>query len=63
MDFIASPHIKGKVFVPSKTSDPLKKHACGDCFSCQMCSEARCQLCRGEKGRLLEELPTSDDKN
>ena len=26
-----------------------KKHACPDCHFCQLCSDARCHCCRGEK--------------
>lgn len=25
----------------------VKKHECADCFFCQMCSESRCNVCRG----------------
>ena len=28
-----------------------KKLICADCHSCQICSNARCNLCRGETGK------------
>ncbi len=40
--------ITGKVYVPEKKPGVKKKHACQDCFSCQMCSNDRCRLCRGK---------------
>lgn len=30
------------------TTSAQKKHKCPDCKQCQGCSEARCNLCRGQ---------------
>lgn len=30
------------------TTSARKKHKCPDCKQCQGCSEARCNLCRGQ---------------
>jgi len=49
MAFITVSNIEGKVYVPETTPRPLKKHKCHDCFSCQICSESRCQACMSEK--------------
>jgi len=46
MGFIRIPGFKGKVFVPEETPGCVKKHDCPDCYSCQMCSDGRCGLCR-----------------
>ncbi len=32
------------------TTRSQKKHQCPDCKQCQGCSEARCNLCRGQAG-------------
>jgi len=45
MAFIEIPGLKGKVYVPDEKSGHIKKHDCKDCYSCQMCSNDRCQLC------------------
>lgn len=37
--------LPGKIFQPCACRD--KKHPCGDCFSCQWCSDERCRKCRG----------------
>jgi hypothetical protein len=39
------PGLKGRVYVPEEQERTPKKHACRDCFSCQMCSDDRCRLC------------------
>ncbi|HOO46653.1 MAG TPA: hypothetical protein PLM29_10520 [Deltaproteobacteria bacterium] len=44
--------VKGLVYVPENTAC-RKKHPCEDCFSCQMCSDLRCELCL--KGKAREE--------
>lgn len=45
MPFITLPDIKGKIYVPEQDALSLKKHSCGGCFSCQMCSDDRCSIC------------------
>lgn len=49
MAFVTLPGVKGKVYVPEDNADQPKKHACKDCFSCQMCSDDRCHLCLNQK--------------
>ena len=34
-------------FVKAKLSE-AKKHNCPDCRFCQLCSDARCSVCRGD---------------
>jgi len=41
--------LKGKVFVPEKRPERFKKHNCKDCYSCQMCSDLRCEKCLDRK--------------
>ncbi|HQP32449.1 MAG TPA: hypothetical protein PLB81_14075 [Deltaproteobacteria bacterium] len=48
MPFIRIENIKGMVYVPEDTGG-LKKHPCPDCYACQMCSDARCELCLKRK--------------
>ncbi|MFH1135885.1 MAG: hypothetical protein V1816_07345 [Pseudomonadota bacterium] len=39
-------------FMKADQPDGPRKHRCGDCEFCQMCSEARCNVCRGaSKGK------------
>lgn len=45
MAFIKIPGVEGKIFVPDEQPKSLKKHNCKDCFSCQMCSDDRCERC------------------
>jgi hypothetical protein len=45
MPFITLPEIKGKIYVPEPDVLSLKKHSCGNCFSCQMCGDDRCRVC------------------
>lgn len=49
MPFITVPGIKGMLYVPEAVDISIKKHDCKDCFSCQMCADSRCSVCRGEK--------------
>lgn len=42
--------LPGKVYVPEESPDALKKHRCKDCFSCQICSDDRCRVCRNHTG-------------
>ena len=46
MPFIKVTGLEGKVFVPVQDMRAPKKHPCADCFSCQMCTDDRCELCR-----------------
>ncbi|HHE74267.1 MAG: hypothetical protein DRH90_09380 [Deltaproteobacteria bacterium] len=45
MPFVTLPDIKGKIYVPEQNALSLKKHSCGNCFSCRMCSDDRCRIC------------------
>jgi hypothetical protein len=49
MAFVEVPGFKGKVYIPEEESEGTKKHNCTDCYSCQMCSDTRCTLCRRQK--------------
>jgi hypothetical protein len=49
MPFITISNIKGKVYIPEIKPQTLKKKNCHDCFSCQLCSESRCQACMSEE--------------
>lgn len=53
MPFVEMDGVTGKVYVPEKPPGTLKKHDCKECFSCQMCGDDRCNVCRrgGEAGR------------
>lgn len=55
MAFVEHPGLKGKVYVPEEKPGKNKKHACRDCFSCQMCGDNRCSLCKDSKLRIGEE--------
>jgi len=45
MPFIEINGLPGKVYVPDKAPASQKKNKCPDCFSCQLCSDTRCQVC------------------
>jgi len=45
MQFVSVPGLKGKVYVPEKQQEHLKKHPCKDCYFCQLCSDDRCRVC------------------
>ena len=47
MPFETIPGLKGKVYVPETQAQIPKKHPCWDCYCCQMCSDDRCNVCRG----------------
>lgn len=53
MPFVDLPDGTGKIYVPEKKQGTGQKHPCPDCFSCQLCSDERCQRClgRGQKGK------------
>jgi len=48
MAFIRIANIEGLVYVPEDDGG-VKKHPCPDCYACQMCSDARCELCLKRK--------------
>jgi hypothetical protein len=58
MPFETVPGLKGKVYVPRTPDGCVKKHPCKDCFSCQNCSDDRCQVCLNQHncGRFLLSL-------
>jgi hypothetical protein len=49
MPFMKMPGVIGKVYVPERCPDHFKKHGCEECFSCQMCSDDRCSVCRPDR--------------
>jgi len=58
MPFVRIPGLAGKIYVPEKQPEHEKKYNCKDCFSCQQCTDERCQLCRNiaesEKSHSLQ---------
>ena len=50
MVFKPAPNIKGRIFIPEEETPTRKKHTCPDCYTCQMCGEERCRVCRSETG-------------
>ncbi len=51
MPFIKISGLEGKVYVPQADVNVHKKHPCKDCFSCQMCTDDRCILCREQENK------------
>lgn len=49
MPFVRVPGLRGLLYVPETDGTAHKKHDCPDCFSCQVCSDDRCGVCRKEK--------------
>lgn len=49
MPFIRVPGLKGLLYVPEANDDAIRKHACEDCYSCQLCADSRCKVCIGGK--------------
>jgi hypothetical protein len=45
MAFVTKTGVTGKIYVPEKKTGERQKHACRDCFACQLCSDDRCQMC------------------
>jgi len=43
--------VSGRVFVPRRNKAQKKKHACRDCYECQMCSDDRCSVCLKGKSK------------
>jgi len=62
MGWIELPGGIGKIYVPEERQDAPKKHDCEDCFSCQMCSDTRCNLCRANKECPKKNKSKEDDK-
>ena len=54
MAFITLPSFKGKLYMPAHDPAHPRKHACENCFSCQMCSDDRCELCLKTEGFCLK---------
>ena len=48
MPFIKIEGFAGNIYVPEKNK-VKKKHPCSDCYSCQFCSDERCELCLKNK--------------
>jgi len=46
MSFRKLPDNRGLIYVP-ECGNCKKKHPCKDCFSCQWCSDDRCNRCLG----------------
>ena len=59
MAWIAVPGLAGKVYEPTDTDRPSKKHPCKTCFSCQWCDESRCQVCREETSEKQDKALTA----
>ncbi len=56
MPFIRIKGFKELLYVPEEDKKARKKHPCPDCFSCQMCSDERCEKClRNKAGRSNRE--------
>ena len=49
MPFVKVPGLPGKLYVPEKQKNCQKKHPCKDCFSCEHCSDDRCNVCRDKE--------------
>jgi hypothetical protein len=49
MPFITIPGLTGKIYVPETDPATPRKHPCRDCFSCQSCTNDRCQICLKRK--------------
>ena len=64
MEFEKSKILPGLVFVPQRKPGRQQKYGCRDCFSCQMCGEERCKLCRPGKMKPMGKpvLPKDDDQ-
>jgi len=50
MPYIKIPGFKGRLYIPEENKSP-KKHDCIDCYSCQMCSDSKCNLCLKNKAK------------
>ena len=47
MPFDSIPGGFGKIYVPERKHRLPCKNSCPDCFSCQFCSDDRCNVCQG----------------
>jgi hypothetical protein len=45
MAYYTIPGFEAKVFAPETNHCEGRKYNCADCFSCQMCSDERCNTC------------------
>jgi hypothetical protein len=63
LTFINIPGVKGKVFKPEERLDLPKKHPCKNCYSCQLCSDDRCTLCRTPHSYAKKIQPSGDTEN
>jgi len=63
MPFERIPGVVGKVYVPEKQPTHLKKHPCHNCYSCQMCGDDRCWICRNEPDRTRDPWSCARGKN
>jgi len=61
MGWIELPGGIGKVYVPAECPGTSKKHDCKDCFSCQRCSDSRCNVCRANKVSAEKPKAKKDD--
>jgi hypothetical protein len=59
MPFIKIEGFTGNIYVP-EINNGKKKHHCKDCFSCQFCSDERCELCLGKKFSAKKHPPGKD---
>ena len=44
--------VEGLVWEPEHDPAAERKHNCRDCYSCQMCSDTRCDECLKRKAHL-----------
>ncbi len=69
MPFVEVKGLKGKVYIPEQVPFKPKKHNCRECFTCQLCSDDRCNVClnkgknkKSSKGRReIMEFKTFDE--
>lgn len=66
MPFIKIEGFTGNIYVP-EINQGKKKHQCKDCFSCQFCSDERCELCLKKrtcpKRNVQHDAPEKDVKD
>ena len=62
MPFIYRPGLNGKVYVPEQLPGQ-KKHNCKACFSCQVCSDDRCNLCLEQTGEKEDDCAAMINPN
>ncbi|MFZ0134628.1 MAG: hypothetical protein WAK95_18980 [Desulfobacterales bacterium] len=63
MSFVCMPGLKGKVFIPTASGHLPQKHPCRTCYSCQLCSDERCALCRPPATNVQEAAPPEKTSN